>query len=213
MATETCPDVWRLHLRGVNSYLVDADVLTLIDAGWKWSGDRLLNEINGAGYGADDIERILLTHFDPDHTGSLPRVAETEGEVINKGTAVYGGEEDLDVYLGETKPSTKKIKGLLQRLALEFQDTADTVYHSFEERVEIEEFTAIPTPGHTPGHVTYLHEPTGTAFVGDLMDGDGEPLTGFMNYDTKQVEESIENLRQTTEYDRVCPGHGTPFEV
>jgi len=36
MATELADGVWRLELRGVSAYLVDADVPTLVDAGTPW---------------------------------------------------------------------------------------------------------------------------------------------------------------------------------
>ncbi|PSQ15521.1 hypothetical protein BRD02_06760 [Halobacteriales archaeon QS_8_69_73] len=54
-----------------NAYLVDAGEMTLVDAGTPNAADDLRGELDEAGHGAEDIDRVLITHFDLDHAGTL----------------------------------------------------------------------------------------------------------------------------------------------
>ena len=63
-----------------NSYLlVDADGLTLIDTGIPGSAIKILNFIRRLGYTKRDLNRILLTHADWDHAGSLAALKRATG--------------------------------------------------------------------------------------------------------------------------------------
>ncbi|HEY5983704.1 MAG TPA: MBL fold metallo-hydrolase, partial [Anaerolineales bacterium] len=55
-----------------NCYVIlDADGLTIIDAGLPRSQGRILNFIAGLGRSPRDVKRILITHSDWDHIGGL----------------------------------------------------------------------------------------------------------------------------------------------
>src|SRR5512139_2444355 len=55
-----------------NCYIIlDADGLTIIDAGLPRSQGRILNFIQGLGRSPRDVKRILITHSDWDHIGGL----------------------------------------------------------------------------------------------------------------------------------------------
>lgn len=74
MTDELLPGkVYRLDLGRVNAYLVDDGETTLIDAGTPNAVDDLRAELDEAGYDDDDIDRVLITHFDLDHVGTLVR--------------------------------------------------------------------------------------------------------------------------------------------
>lgn len=80
MLTHLRGDVWQIDCSGVNAYLADDDgALTLIDAGTPRDGDRIRTAVGQAGYDVRDIERILVTHYDVDHVGSLATLAEASG--------------------------------------------------------------------------------------------------------------------------------------
>ena len=51
--------------------LVDADGLTLIDTGLPRSSSKILAYVASLGKSAHDVKRILITHSDLDHVGSL----------------------------------------------------------------------------------------------------------------------------------------------
>ncbi|HEX7540726.1 MAG TPA: MBL fold metallo-hydrolase, partial [Anaerolineales bacterium] len=63
-----------------NPYLlVDSDGLTLIDTGIPGSANKILRYIKQAGYSFRDLNRILLTHADYDHAGSLAALKKETG--------------------------------------------------------------------------------------------------------------------------------------
>ena len=133
----------------------------IIDPGPQVSSQRVIDAV-----GDEAPRAILLTHIHLDHaaaTGSLmQRWPETELWVHERGarhmidptkliasaTRLYG--DRMDELWGEIVPVS-------------------------EERVrvvsggeEIGDFGVIYTPGHASHHVSYIHRPSGTAFVGDV---------------------------------------------
>jgi glyoxylase-like metal-dependent hydrolase (beta-lactamase superfamily II) len=109
MTDELLPSkVYRLELGRVNVYLVDDGETTLIDAGTPNAVDDLRAELNEAGYDDDDIDRVLITHFDLDHVGTLAHL-EVDGPI-------YAMEPDASFLDGSRKPPLSNHKGLLQRL-------------------------------------------------------------------------------------------------
>ncbi|MCX6033766.1 MAG: MBL fold metallo-hydrolase, partial [Chloroflexi bacterium] len=63
-----------------NPYLlVDSDGLTLIDTGIPGSAQKIIRYIKRAGYSLRDLNRILLTHADYDHAGSLSELKKVTG--------------------------------------------------------------------------------------------------------------------------------------
>jgi glyoxylase-like metal-dependent hydrolase (beta-lactamase superfamily II) len=49
-------------------YLVDdGGEWTLVDAGWPGDEESVRDGLASAGIGPADVDRVLLTHFDPDH--------------------------------------------------------------------------------------------------------------------------------------------------
>ena len=123
-------------------------------------------------------ERILLTHIHFDHAGATGRARAPLARRRGVGprarraapgrpqparspapTRLYG--DDMKRLWGEVVPVPEANLRVLQRRR---DDSAPW-------RVEY-------TPGHASHHVSYLHEPTGTAFVGDVggVRVDGGPI-------------------------------------
>ena len=207
MPTELADGIWWLDRRGVNAYLVeDDDALTLVDAGNPWDAGAFDRALASLDYGVSDVDRILLTHYDLDHVGTLGR--------LNFGATVYVGEADAAYVTGEEKPPWRNHKGAFQRLvspALKSVDAVETV----SDGDTVGSFTVHATPGHTPGHVAYVSEFRSAAFVGDLVmesDGDLSPSPYVMSYDTTDVRVSIRTLvERGLEYEVLAMGHGVPF--
>jgi glyoxylase-like metal-dependent hydrolase (beta-lactamase superfamily II) len=132
----------------------------LIDPGPESSHRTLLEALDGPP------ERILLTHIHFDHAGAagalVRRWPEVEVWVHERGaphlvdpsrlvaSARRLWSEDFDERWGEVVP--------LPERNLRVLTGGETIG---PWRVEY-------TPGHASHHVSYLHEPTGTAFVGDV---------------------------------------------
>lgn len=141
----------------MNCYLINTgSKLILVDVGggdiYRAGGlGRLLTNLSAAGYQPGQINAILLTHFHPDHAGGL---------LVNKSFAfpnadVYLGEADYDLMFGV---SGNKLRTQLSDLIKLFTPLKDAgKLKTIKSRKELfPGVTAIPTPGHTPGHTSYL---------------------------------------------------------
>ncbi|MFB6372962.1 MAG: MBL fold metallo-hydrolase [Bradymonadaceae bacterium] len=90
-----------------NAYLVDDGELTLVDAGMPWDVRRLRRYLRRAGYRPEDLERVLVTHYDLDHVGTLGR--------LGGDAPAYMGRRDLALARGERSPPLAHHKGAFHR--------------------------------------------------------------------------------------------------
>jgi glyoxylase-like metal-dependent hydrolase (beta-lactamase superfamily II) len=210
MATELGDGVWQIPCSGVNAYLADdGGALTLIDTGTPRDGGRIRAAIEEAGHEVADLERVLVTHFDVDHVGSLAEL------LAASGATCYVGAGDAGFVMGREKPPAFHHKGLLQRVVGPFVTTPDTDPELVADGDEIGSFTTYHTPGHTPGHTAYVSEALNVAFAGDLVfesDGELSPSPWLLSYDTEAVTDSIHDFAdREPAVEIVAMGHGTPF--
>ena len=143
--------------RVIAAYLLDG---CLIDPGPASTLDTLL-----AALGDERPERLLLTHIHLDHagaSGSLVRrwpdlevwvhergarhVADPS-KLVASATRLYG--DDMDRLWGEVLAVPQ------ENLRVLGAEEREGPWH------------VVATPGHASHHVSYLHEPSGTAFCGD----------------------------------------------
>jgi len=104
-------------------------------------GGKLLVELENAGIHPEDVDTVFLTHLHGDHLGWSVR---PDGEPVftNARYVTQGAEWEISVpYL------VRAVAALDGRGVLELLDG--------EEPID-EELTAIPTPGHSPGHSSLL---------------------------------------------------------
>jgi glyoxylase-like metal-dependent hydrolase (beta-lactamase superfamily II) len=80
---EVAPGVYRLGTPLVNWYLVkDGGGLTVVDAGLPGFRSSLETDLAGLGAAIGDIEAVILTHSDSDHTGLAPALQEAGARVL-----------------------------------------------------------------------------------------------------------------------------------
>jgi glyoxylase-like metal-dependent hydrolase (beta-lactamase superfamily II) len=209
MAIEIADGVWRLDLRGVNAYLVFDDVPTLVDAGTPWDEAGIRRGLDEAGLAVGDVGRVLLTHYDLDHVGTL---AALEPD-LDASVHAYGFDAEL---LRRTRsPPLRNHKGLIQRLGGLVTDPTDLDVATVGDGETLGSFTAYHTPGHTPGHVAYVSEALGAALLGDLVsesDGELRPSGWLISYDTDEVASSVRSLAERAPpFEVACVGHGDPL--
>ncbi|ELZ26767.1 zn-dependent hydrolase, glyoxylase [Halogeometricum pallidum JCM 14848] len=202
----------RFRCRGVNAYLVDDDgTLTLVDAGTPWDGERMLEMLSSAAVDPSDIDRVLLTHFDVDHVGTLATLG------LDEDVPIHAAEPDASFLLGDADPPAGNHKGALQRALRLFVDAPTNEVVRVSDGDEVGGFVTYRTPGHTPGHVVYHHPGHGAAFLGDLVresDGELEPLPWLMCYDVDRNEKSLTDLvERIGSFEVACVGHGDPLRT
>jgi glyoxylase-like metal-dependent hydrolase (beta-lactamase superfamily II) len=164
--------IWRIptfRYDLINSFLIaDADgSLTLVDAGLKRAHKKVLAALAELGKAPQDVRRIVLTHAHNDHAGGLAAVKEATGATVEA--------HDRDaVYLRQGKPPQLDAS----RLAGRVMNHARGGFAKVEVGSTFQDGELLPiggglrvvhTPGHSPGHVSLLHEPTRVLITGDAI--------------------------------------------
>lgn len=219
----------------VNAYLIDAEPVTLVDAGINMpvAQNALLLGLEQAGVFPESIERILITHAHPDHYGLVGFLQERSG------ATVYFPKREI------ARVRDRQMLFEVGRLLMEAGMPLELLFKMDQQRkqgpkpgidhdvvVPIDEgdrfeFTStdgsfelitLHMPGHTGGHVVFHDPASGVLFAGDqlLPEVSPNPLL------EPSLDEPGERRRSLKEYlaslDRMgglglqlaYPGHGDP---
>ena len=196
----------------VNVYLVrEEDGLTLVDTAVPGSSKAILRAAEQAG---GPIVRIVLTHAHGDHVGSLDALAaalpEAEVMISARDERFLRGDHSLDPGEPDAKP-----KGGYPKCA-----TKPGRLLAAGDRVGSLE--AVASPGHTPGHLSFLDTRDRTLIAGDAFQTLGGvavagvikplfPLPGMASWHLPTALESARALR-ALEPARMAVGHGRVLE-
>ena len=146
----------------VNAYLVRTDAhLILVDTGTaKLFGDHLgylLANLRSAGYKPEEIDTVLLTHLHPDHAGGL---LATNGKPAFPNAQVFVPKADADYWLSlkaaADAPKDKQALFGMSRDAVAPYRAAGKLTTFTPGQLLRAGVSAVPAPGHTPGHTAYL---------------------------------------------------------
>lgn len=215
MATQLSAGLWHIDcttLDRPNAFVVDDGDVTLVDAGWPGDEGAVRDGLAEAGFGPSDVDRVLATHYDADHVGSLA------GLTPDLDAPVYVHREDAPYVAGDRLPPWTARNGIeaLHRLYYRRMRLPNLPVRRVEDGDETGGFHVYHTPGHTPGHVVYVHEGLHAAFLGDLAYVVGDrlrPSGRVSSYDHRRVEASVRTLAdRVPELRWLCPGHGPPVE-
>ena len=172
-SVQLAPGVHRIPTLGdfINSFaFVDADgSVTLVDCGVSRAPARIVRGLASFGRHPRDVTRIVLTHAHPDHAGGA-------GDLVDR-TRAGGVEVHADdaafVRAGHSPPRDPSTTSgrLLQRLpAGGFPPVPVSAELHDGQLLDIAGgLRVVHTPGHTPGHVSLLHEPSGVLITGDSI--------------------------------------------
>jgi glyoxylase-like metal-dependent hydrolase (beta-lactamase superfamily II) len=204
--------------------LKSGNALALTDCGYPGFLPDMERAIKGAGFSADALTHIILTHHDFDHMGAA-------GAFKQKypGIKIVAGKEEAPYISGQ-----KESPRLLQ--AREMQKTLPAEKQAFGRKfceivssvqsvaVDIEVsggerpafcsgIQIVATPGHTPGHISVFAEEESTLVTGDaavLENGRLAVANPAFTLDISEAERSLLKIKNYGAEKIICY-HGGVF--
>lgn len=145
------------------------------------------------------LAKILVTHGHIDHAGGVAALVERTGVPVE-------GPHEEDRFWIDGMPQQSKMFGFPDVESFEpdrWLHDGDTV------TVGEQTLKVIHTPGHTPGHVVFVHEGARLAIVGDVLFAGSIGRTDFPRGDHQTLIRSIrEKLFPLGDDITFIPGHG-----
>lgn len=200
----------------VNTFLIDAGELTLIDAGIAGSEQKILQALEELGKKPSDLRHILVTHLHADHTGGLAALKDETGAMIYM-HPLEAADYAKGVVMRPIEPGPGPLGGLMADLFSRGQNervNAAPVDRTLEDG-QVLDFAGglrvIHAPGHTAGQVVFLAPSQGgVLFLGDAC---GHLARLGLSPIYEDWQEGRRTLRKLCELDFeiACFSHGAPI--
>ncbi len=157
-------------LLSINAFLIwVGDRVILVETG---SGDylgpeagKLLANLNAAGVDPAVIDTILLTHMHPDHSAGLTDMTTGLANFPNAELITHENEPKHWFDDAEMAKGSEREKKLMFQQAREQTAPYRDRMKTFTQGEVAPGITAVPCPGHTPGHSAFLIESAGESLL------------------------------------------------
>ncbi len=160
-----------------------ADGIVLVDTGPPGNAKTIEAALARVGAAWSDVSDIVLTHAHFDHAGELAEAADRA-----LGATLWAGALDIAEIHLEDGPEVRPLF----------------------EAGRVRDLTILETPGHTPGHISLLHEVGSILLIGDLVGSvDGALSFGPPAFTADQVlsRQSLARMAELSP-DRILFSHG-----
>jgi glyoxylase-like metal-dependent hydrolase (beta-lactamase superfamily II) len=197
--------------------LWDGEEVILVDAGLPGMTRQFIEAMTRVGIQPDRLSRVILTHHDLDHIGSLGELQ----RAVPRHVDVMAHADEVPYIQGERRPikmtpellakMEEQMKGLPEerRTAMRAMNESwknlklkvDRTLGDGEVLPYFGEIQVIHTPGHTPGHICLYLRASKTLIAGDALFVEGgklAPAPPFINADTPMA---LASLKKLTRYD------------
>jgi len=185
----------------------------LVDAGLPDMARQFIDAIAQTGVSLEKLGRVIITHHDLDHLGSMRDLQ----QMVPNPIEILAHADEVPYIQGEQTPvkltpkmlaqmeelmkdmpeeNRQAMRGMKETIAKQKLKVARTVGDG-EELPYCGGIQIIHTPGHTPGHICLYHKPSKTLIAGDLLfveRGKLSPAPPFINADSSLAMTSIEKL-------------------
>lgn len=171
-AVQLAPDVYRIPTApsgAINSVAIrdDDGRIALVDCGLRRGPRHIARALAELSSDPSEIAWIVVTHAHPDHVGGLAGLAARTGARV----AAHEREAPY-LRMGRTPArdgshaGSRAVSMVTRRFAPTEvgQEMADGDVLPVAGGIRV-----VHTPGHTPGHISLLHERSGVLIVGDAL--------------------------------------------
>lgn len=213
LAVPLAPGVFRIPTAPrsmVNSYaFVDDEGVTLIDCGIRKAPPRIVAGLAEIGKTTADVTRIVLTHVHPDHAGGAAELRRRTGARV----LVHDDDREFAARGRSPAADPSRLSGrIFRRLTgnLGFEPLDETTPLADGDVLDVAGgLRVLHTPGHSPGHISLLHEPTGVLITGDaIMNAFGlRRSPAFLCTDVRLTERTAHVLAEV-DYEVAAFTHG-----
>ncbi|MFN8446700.1 MAG: MBL fold metallo-hydrolase [Caldilineaceae bacterium] len=165
----------------VNAFvLVRGSEIAVVDTGIEGTEPMIGEAIKSAGLDWGAVNHLILTHYHPDHAGSMGAVLAS----ATKATA-YAGEADI------SQLPVKTVQAL-------------------QDGDEVFGLQVIATPGHTAGHISVFDPVGSLLVVGDAMTNQEGVLAVSPAQYTANMDEAVATVKKLAglKFDKMVFGHG-----
>ena len=182
----------------------------LVDTGVPGQFPMIKEAIENSGTAFNKLTKVILTHQDIDHVGSLREIL----EAVNYKIEVLAHEKEKP-YIEGKKPPYKMTPERLAKMTESFPmekrilfKTYLTSHYTVDKVINDEEFlpycggiTVIFTPGHTPGHISLYHHHSKALITGDALVAANGVLKGPNPQVTPDMDTAFQSIKKFTNYD------------
>ena len=196
--------------------LWDEQDTILVDAGYPGQVSLFREAMAQAGVAFDKLTKIIITHQDVDHIGSLPAIIKEASLKLE----VSASELERAFIQGERrllKLTDAAIDRAVNSLPADMPEAYRQAVRGFllnppsanvdrtlgdgEVLPYCGGLVVINTPGHTPGHISLYHQASKTLIAGDALTVVDTHLRGPDPHATLDMGMAIDSLHRLAEYD------------
>ena len=195
-----------------NCYLIKTKKgFILIDTGRKSKLKALENELMNAGCRPGNLDLIILTHGDFDHSGNCAYLKENYKTQIAMHQDDFGMVEKGDMFWNRNSGNrfAKKIVNAL------FSITKFKPDFSIDDGYDLHKYgldaKVLHIPGHSKGSIGILLT-EGDFFCGDLFVNSKTPELNTIIDNKEDADNSLEKIKNLN-IKTIYPGHGNPFPI
>lgn len=194
--------------------ICDSKAVILVDSGFPGQLHLIREEMAKAGVSLSRLDKVIITHHDLDHVGSLEEILDEKLQNIE----VFAHELEQP-FIQDNQPPTKlaRLKASLDSLPEELK----VFYYELKEgrktfsiHIKVDQtlsdrdelpycggMTVIHTPGHTPGHICLYIKRYKLLIAGDSLSKEGNNLVTAPEYFDYDREMALKSLKKLSNYD------------
>jgi glyoxylase-like metal-dependent hydrolase (beta-lactamase superfamily II) len=198
----------------------DSD-LVLCDAGYPNQVDQINSELNKYGFSISDITKIVITHHDHDHVGSLSVLKKMNKNLMAISSEIESSfieDQSKSLRLFQAKEYNKKLSGKELEFGVQFVKYLESIQNcDIDQTVQDGDYIlpglrVVFTPGHTPGHISLLGEDSHVIITGDALAIENSKLiiaNPEFTLDIESCVKSITKILHLAPKELICYHGGT----